>query len=162
MNTPDPVQCVLDAIKNVKPSGDGWSGRCPAHDDRHNSLTIHRGADGRALVKCHAGEGCPTDRIVAALGLTMAVTCSRIATTPPGGMAKSPDRGHLRLPRRSRRFALSSRALRALKASRSANRTGAVAGTGIFAACVGSCSDSPSCAPPIRTHGCSCPKGRRM
>jgi hypothetical protein len=29
--------------------------RCPAHDDRHPSLSLADGRDGRLLVKCHAG-----------------------------------------------------------------------------------------------------------
>jgi hypothetical protein len=72
MNSTDPVRRFLSRIENVKPSGDGWSGRCPAHDDRKNSLSVHRGQDGRVLVKCQAGAGCPVERIVAGAGLTMA------------------------------------------------------------------------------------------
>jgi hypothetical protein len=40
----------------VARSGDGWTARCPAHDDRHNSLSIHH-RDGRWLLRCHAGCG---------------------------------------------------------------------------------------------------------
>ena len=35
-------------------SGHGWSGRCPAHQDRSPSLSITE-KDGRVLVHCHAG-----------------------------------------------------------------------------------------------------------
>jgi hypothetical protein len=40
--------------------GGRWGGeqgvaRCPAHDDRHPSLSLRDGRDGRLLVKCHAG-----------------------------------------------------------------------------------------------------------
>lgn len=34
--------------------GQGWSARCPAHDDREPSLSIHH-AEGKLLVRCHAG-----------------------------------------------------------------------------------------------------------
>ena len=44
--------------------------RCPAHDDRKASLSIREGGDSRALLNCLAG--CPTETVVAALGLRMA------------------------------------------------------------------------------------------
>jgi hypothetical protein len=47
---------LLAQLKGVARSGDGWTARCPAHDDRHNSLSIHH-RDGRWLLKCHAGCG---------------------------------------------------------------------------------------------------------
>jgi hypothetical protein len=50
--------------------GAGWTCRCPAHDDRTPSLSIHPGADGRVLVNCHAG--CPIDAVCAAIGLRVA------------------------------------------------------------------------------------------
>lgn len=64
------VQRVLDRLEKVKPVDGGWEARCPAHDDRRASLTIGVGQDGRALLKCHAGTGCPMDSIVAKMGLT--------------------------------------------------------------------------------------------
>ena len=36
-------------------SGKGWLAKCPAHKDKHPSLSIDEGGDGKALVKCHAG-----------------------------------------------------------------------------------------------------------
>jgi hypothetical protein len=47
----------------------GWSARCPAHDDRANSLSIGIGDDSRTLLNCFAG--CRTQAIVAAIGLSM-------------------------------------------------------------------------------------------
>src|SRR5205085_10933037 len=32
-----------------------WTARCPAHDDRHPSLSIRETTDGKVLVYCHAG-----------------------------------------------------------------------------------------------------------
>ena len=49
--------------------GREWSARCPAHEDRHPSLSLTRGRDGRALLHCHAG--CPIESVVSALGLTV-------------------------------------------------------------------------------------------
>lgn len=44
--------------------GQGWTARCPAHDDREPSLSI-RNADGKVLVRCHAG--CDQRDVIAAL-----------------------------------------------------------------------------------------------
>lgn len=46
-----------------------WSARCPAHDDRRSSLSVSIGEGGRVLLNCHAG--CPAEKIVTALGLSM-------------------------------------------------------------------------------------------
>lgn len=53
---------------HARPCGRGWIAKCPAHNDREPSLSINKGADGRALIKCHAG--CSTDDVLAALGTT--------------------------------------------------------------------------------------------
>jgi putative DNA primase/helicase len=45
-------------------AGQGWTARCPAHDDREPSLSI-RDADGKVLVRCHAG--CDQWDVIAAL-----------------------------------------------------------------------------------------------
>ena len=57
----------LEHIDNVRRSGSGWTGRCPAHDDTRNSLGIAEGEDGRILIKCYAG--CDMKKILAALEL---------------------------------------------------------------------------------------------
>ena len=57
---------LLARLSGVSPNGDGWTARCPAHEDRHNSLSIHT-RDGRWLIKCHAG--CGWEEIMGALGL---------------------------------------------------------------------------------------------
>ncbi len=61
---------LLSRLENVRPSGSGWSARCPAHHDLTNSLSIAAGDDGRALVYCHAG--CDKADVLSALGMTMA------------------------------------------------------------------------------------------
>lgn len=46
-------------------AGDGWTARCPAHDDRTPSLSIRDADDGKLLVHCHAG--CDQEQVLAAL-----------------------------------------------------------------------------------------------
>lgn len=58
---------ILADLLGARASGDGWVARCPAHDDRHASLSIREGADGRVLLKCHAG--CTVEAIVVSQGL---------------------------------------------------------------------------------------------
>jgi hypothetical protein len=65
-----PLERLLGQLPDAKPAGQGqWAARCPAHEDRHASLSISEGDDGRALMRCHAG--CSVDAIVEALGLTV-------------------------------------------------------------------------------------------
>jgi hypothetical protein len=61
------IDRVLGRLEAVKPSGNGYTALCPAHDDHNNSLSVAEGIDGRALIFCHAG--CDIAEIVAALGL---------------------------------------------------------------------------------------------
>ncbi len=63
------VHDLLNRLDGVKRSGDGWTARCPAHDDEHNSLSVRDGEGGKIIVRCHAG--CTANSIMAALGLTM-------------------------------------------------------------------------------------------
>src|SRR4051812_39475446 len=58
----------------VRRSGAGWQARCPAHDDHQPSLSVSEGSDGRLLINCHAG--CPTERVLDALGLTLRDLCT--------------------------------------------------------------------------------------
>ena len=59
-------QDVLSKLNNLKRSGNDYTARCPAHDDRRNSLSVSEGENGRTLLYCHAG--CSFEQIVAALG----------------------------------------------------------------------------------------------
>jgi hypothetical protein len=57
---------MIDRLKEVRGSGDGWTAKCPGHEDTHNSLSInHR--DGKWLLKCHAG--CSIEDITSAIGI---------------------------------------------------------------------------------------------
>ena len=68
MSNRDPVQIVLAKFPDAKQTGrDQWQARCRAHDDRHASLSIGRGDDGRALVHCQAN--CDLGDVLAAVGL---------------------------------------------------------------------------------------------
>ena len=60
---------ILNQLTNVKKSGDGYSARCPEHEDLKNSLSIGLTKEGKVLIHCHAG--CDTKEIVAKLGLEM-------------------------------------------------------------------------------------------
>lgn len=60
---------ILHRLQGVKGGSGQWSARCPAHEDRHESLSISTGQDGRILLKCHAG--CSVDAIAGALGLSV-------------------------------------------------------------------------------------------
>src|ERR1700737_3378329 len=60
------VSQILGQLANVRKSGSGWNARCPAHEDKRNSLSITEGSDGRILVKCFAN--CTFEKICAAKG----------------------------------------------------------------------------------------------
>src|SRR5262245_29272564 len=65
-----PIRRILDLLANVTPSGaDNYSARCPNHHDRHASLSVSEGDDGRVLLYCHAGRS--TEEVVRSLGLKM-------------------------------------------------------------------------------------------
>ncbi len=54
----------LQLLDRVRPTSKGWVASCPAHDDRHPSLTVKEGDKG-LLVKCWSG--CDLQAICAAL-----------------------------------------------------------------------------------------------
>ena len=57
---------ILALLNGVRRSGKGWTAKCPAHEDRQNSLSVHH-RDGKWLIKCHAG--CGWEAIIAAIGV---------------------------------------------------------------------------------------------
>ena len=61
MPTAETIAMALGGRK----SGGGWAARCPAHDDRTPSLSIHEADDNKVLVRCHAG--CDQERVIVAL-----------------------------------------------------------------------------------------------
>jgi hypothetical protein len=48
------LAAVLERL-DARPYAGGWIARCPAHDDRHASLSIGMGDPGRLLLFCHSG-----------------------------------------------------------------------------------------------------------
>jgi hypothetical protein len=66
-SNPRPIDRVLERLEGVKAQNGYHIARCPAHDDKKQSLSVSEGDDGRALIKCFAG--CEFEEIVAALDL---------------------------------------------------------------------------------------------
>ena len=70
MSAPPHLAAILRTFEGVHPAGAGkWTARCPAHEDRSPSLSIAEGAEGRVLLKCHAG--CSPESILSARGLAL-------------------------------------------------------------------------------------------
>ncbi len=63
--TADQFIALLD---HVKPTRRGWMGKCPSHNDKSPSLSIHE-TDDRILLHCFAS--CQPEAIVRALGLEL-------------------------------------------------------------------------------------------
>lgn len=61
------VSKLLDKLSDVHQTSSGWVAQCPAHDDKHPSLSISVGDDGRILLHCFAG--CSVEEICDALGI---------------------------------------------------------------------------------------------
>jgi putative DNA primase/helicase len=59
------VEEFLAQLDGVKRQGAGYIARCPAHEDRHQSLKIDEGDGGKLLAFCHAG--CTFEEIRAAV-----------------------------------------------------------------------------------------------
>ena len=78
-----PVEKVLEGLEGAEKNGAGWKARCPAHDDREPSLSVHEGDDGRVLLRCFAG--CETADVAAALGLEMKDLFGRNHDSSGGG-----------------------------------------------------------------------------
>src|SRR5262249_1992036 len=57
------AETIARALSGRK-AGSGWAAHCPAHDDRTPSLSI-RDAEGKVLVRCHAG--CDQERVISKL-----------------------------------------------------------------------------------------------
>jgi len=55
----------LDKVKQTAPNR--WIACCPAHDDRHPSLSIRVTEDGRVLTHCFAG--CEFPDVISAVGI---------------------------------------------------------------------------------------------
>lgn len=97
---------VLSALDGVRPVGPGkWVARCPAHDDRHPSLSVAE-ANGRVLLHCFAG--CSYRDILSALGLGRDVGHAPRPAPRPTPKPKPPERQPLLAPHELRGFLLAS------------------------------------------------------
>lgn len=70
---------ILPRLSGVRKGGQGYAAKCPAHDDKKQSLGLAE-ANGRVLVKCYAG--CATTSGVSAMGLTWQDLFDRGITKP--------------------------------------------------------------------------------
>lgn len=62
------VDNFVSRLQKAKRTGkNSWLACCPAHDDKHPSMSITEGDDGRVLVKCFAG--CSIDEITGSVGM---------------------------------------------------------------------------------------------
>ena len=62
---------LLSRLDKVKPAGPSkWIACCPAHADKHPSLSILEKEDGRVLIHCFAG--CPVQDVLGAAAVDMA------------------------------------------------------------------------------------------
>ncbi len=62
-----PLEELLNRFDGVKPCRDGYTARCPAHDDKRPSLKIKE-SNGRILFYCYSG--CAVEQIIQAAGLS--------------------------------------------------------------------------------------------
>ena len=62
---------LLELLDGVRQTGQGrWIAQCPAHEDRHASLSVRELDDGRVLLHCFAG--CDVYSVLSAVALDMA------------------------------------------------------------------------------------------
>lgn len=59
---------LLSRLDGARRSGNGWTARCPGHEDQHNSLSLAEDED-TLLLHCFAG--CDIGDVLAALGLSV-------------------------------------------------------------------------------------------
>lgn len=64
------VDTLISRLDKVRPTGRGtWIACCPAHEDRHPSMTVREAEDGLVLVHCFGG--CSVEQIVGAVGMDL-------------------------------------------------------------------------------------------
>jgi P4 family phage/plasmid primase-like protien len=79
------LDLLLSKLDKVKKNRNGWTARCPAHDDRTPSLSVSLGDDRKVLLCCHAG--CAFADIAKAAGVDAAVLAAPVAITLVDGFA---------------------------------------------------------------------------
>ena len=73
---------VVGHFPGAKRGRDGWMARCPAHEDRRDSLSITAKPD-RTLLHCHAG--CAPEAVAGAAGLSLADLFVRAPSSSDAG-----------------------------------------------------------------------------
>lgn len=74
------AQAIAKALGSPKATGGGWSCKCPAHDDKHSSLSLTV-KDGKLLWRCHAG--CDQAKVQDALARLGHIDQPRVALARP-------------------------------------------------------------------------------
>ena len=59
------AETITRLLGGARRTGNNWLCRCPAHDDRHASLSVKDAAQGRVLVHCLGG--CTNGQVIKAL-----------------------------------------------------------------------------------------------
>lgn len=73
------TQTILDRLKGVTETSNGWTARCPAHDDNNPSLSITE-CDNGVLLHDHAG--CTNDKVMGAIRLELKDLFPKTADKP--------------------------------------------------------------------------------
>src|SRR5262249_47815653 len=82
------LDLLLSKLEGVRKQGGYWMARCPAHEDRHASLSVARGTEQPVIFKCHAG--CERDTILDALSLTLGDVSKPRAENPEEWTPRGP------------------------------------------------------------------------
>jgi hypothetical protein len=65
-----PIERVVEMLAARPAGSNGWyAAHCPAHGDKHASLSFRETDEGRVVFKCHA-QDCSREAIIAGMGLT--------------------------------------------------------------------------------------------
>jgi hypothetical protein len=92
--TADLLSTVIGRLKAEKRPNGSYSARCPFHADRHPSLSIFKGDDGRWAFRCHSGRcgvGGPLGLLGAVLGLLEGPTGSLPPVRPDSSVRPERD-----------------------------------------------------------------------
>jgi putative DNA primase/helicase len=61
------IEDVVAHFPGAKRTPNGWQAKCPSHEDKVASLSIHQEEEGKVLLHCHAG--CESETVLRAVGL---------------------------------------------------------------------------------------------
>jgi hypothetical protein len=96
------IAAQIAELLNARPAGrDRWKACCPAHPDKHPSLSITQGRQA-VLLRCWS-HGCTPDQVCAALGLRISDLFDGPAPTPEQARAAAVEREKAQEAARQRR-----------------------------------------------------------